>query len=137
MNAAAIGAIDVALFAVIILAAFGLAREIRKLRAAWREKQLLKRVALEMVQHDLSTGKVTPVRLTEEGKLFAKIATDHCPDCGGKGFYAGPSGGMSQNIYCQNRECRSAFNVTAFTETEGIVERIGKKDPEWYVGAAI
>lgn len=123
--------IDIVLFSIIVLAAFGLVHQIRKLRILWRAP------LPEMMQHDLATGKVTPVMYTEGGKLFAKIADGRCPDCNGKGFYAGPSGGMSQNIYCQNRDCRSAFNVTQFTATEGTVERIGKKDIEWYVGAAI
>lgn len=40
------------------------------------------------------------------------IAANHCPDCHHEGFYAGPEGGMSQNIICANPECCSAFNVT-------------------------
>ena len=65
----------------------------------------------------------TPVSQTEEGKLYAIIATDECPDCHHLGFYAGPQGGMSQNIYCANGDCRSAFNITPMI---GTAERIGK-----------
>lgn len=81
-----------------------------------------------------SSGK--PVMETEEGKLFKMVATnDTCPDCGHKGFLGGPSGGMSQNVYCGNVHCRSGFNVTAFSATQGLCERIGKIEldryPDW------
>lgn len=35
-----------------------------------------------------------------------------CTYCGGTKFYAGPEGGMSQNILCANDECRHWFNHT-------------------------
>lgn len=124
--------IDVVLLGIVVLAALGLAHQIRKLRATWRESR-----QPILVQHNLDTGAAVPVMQTEGGKLFAEISQDICPDCGGRGFYAGPRGGMSQNIYCRNRACRSAFNVTQFNGSEGTVERIGKQTPEWYVGAAI
>jgi hypothetical protein len=130
-------AIDVVLISIVALAAVMLYRQIQKMRTIWHGASKARAPKAQMMQHDFSTGEITPVMQTEGGKLFAKIITDRCPDCNGKGFYAGPRGGISQNIYCQNRECRSAFNVTVFTETEGTVERIGKKDPEWYVGASL
>jgi hypothetical protein len=67
---------------------------------------------------------------TDEGKLFKTVILKNtCPDCGNhQGFYAGPCGGMSQNIFCQNRECRSGFNVTAFDSHNGTAQRIGKGD---------
>lgn len=43
--------------------------------------------------------------------------TSKCPDCGGKQFSDGPSGGISQNIECFS--CGARFNVTM-----GNVERI-------------
>jgi hypothetical protein len=36
---------------------------------------------------------------------------NRCPDCGNYGFHDGPRGGASQNIFCCNPHCRSAFNV--------------------------
>jgi hypothetical protein len=73
----------------------------------------------EMVQIDTRTGEQTPVRKTEAGKLWKIIATNHCPDCNGEGFYEGPSGGMSTNIECAT--CGRKFNVTPVT---GRAERI-------------
>ena len=45
----------------------------------------------------------------DNNKLTEK-ARNHpvCPDCGGKKFYNGPSGGMSQNIQCA--KCKHKFN---------------------------
>lgn len=63
-----------------------------------------------------------------EADLFELIQQNTCPDCLRQGFYAGPSGGMAQNIYCMNPRCRSAFNVTSF----GFCERIGKHDLSRY-----
>lgn len=55
-----------------------------------------------------------------QGMLWATIATNTCPDCGSKkGFYEGPSGGLSTNIQCI--ECGQAYNVTPMI---GIAERI-------------
>lgn len=66
---------------------------------------------------------------TDEGKLYAELAADMCPDCGHRGFYEGPSGGMSTNIFCMNPKCRSGFNVTPVVE---IAERIHKGDLSMY-----
>jgi hypothetical protein len=66
-----------------------------------------------------------------QGKLGAIIITNHCPDCGGQGFFAGPSGGMATNIYCRNPQCRSAFNFTSMFG-EGFAERIGKAPDDVY-----
>lgn len=71
----------------------------------------------------------TLVMETDEGKLYKIVGIDDtCPDCGGKGFWAGPSGGMSQNIFCMNVDCRSGFNVTPFASGQGTCERISKGD---------
>lgn len=82
-----------------------------------------------MVKVSLIDGKHTPVRLTDEGKLYALIAANKCPDCGSAGFWAGPSGGLSQNIFCRNKDCRSGFNVTPMV---GIADRIGKGSNKYY-----
>lgn len=73
-----------------------------------------------------------PLRETPAGKLGAKIAKGICPDCGSKkGFYKGPSGGMSTNIFCANSECRSGFNFTPMFG-EGHAERIHKGLDRYY-----
>lgn len=78
-----------------------------------------------------STG--TPVMETEAGKLFASVGlANQCPDCKSHGFYEGPSGGMSTNIFCTNRECRSGFNLTRFTSTQGTCERISQASIDRY-----
>jgi hypothetical protein len=54
-------------------------------------------------------------------KIFKIISKNNCcPDCGGTKLYEGPSGGCSQNIYCQN--CRHGFNIMGLFEK---IERIG------------
>lgn len=42
--------------------------------------------------------------MTEQGR---------CPFCGGKGFSEGPSGGLSQNMYCDGDRCFAKFNIMA------------------------
>lgn len=70
------------------------------------------------------------VHETEEGRLYRAISRSVCPDCGDtRGFYQGPSGGLSTNIFCMNRECRSGFNVTPVI---GTAERIGRLDLDRY-----
>lgn len=95
----------------------------------WFTDLKLKRQQNTFVQGDFTTGKFTPVSKTDGGKLYRLIAKDHCPDCHAKGFWSGPSGGISQNIYCTNSECRSAFNVT---EMIGTADRIGKAPDRIY-----
>lgn len=48
-------------------------------------------------------------RLTEdETKAFRSGA---CPDCGARALLQGPSGGLSENVYCGNEErCGSRYN---------------------------
>jgi hypothetical protein len=75
----------------------------------------------EMVVVDMEAGTQTPVKDTDSGKLWLKIATNHCPVCNHKGFYQGPSGGMSTNIICAYELCQARFNVTPVI---GIAERI-------------
>lgn len=74
-----------------------------------------------MLEIDTRIGAATPVTETERGKLWLKIATNYCPDCGHQGFIEGPSGGLSTNIFCANKECGHGFNVTPVI---GIAERI-------------
>lgn len=62
----------------------------------------------------------------EEGKLGKKILQNICPDCGSKkGFYEGPSGGMSTNIFCS--ACGQGYNFTNIFG-EGHAERIYIKE---------
>lgn len=92
---------------------------------------LLRRVGLmPPVPEPTYTSTGIPVSHTDERKLYGQVAEQNrCPDCGGEGFYAGPEGGMSINVHCANRACRSAFNVTPLLQ---IAERIGKRDLTWY-----
>lgn len=68
-----------------------------------------------------------PVKQTDAGKRWTLIAQDICPHCKKHGaqFYAGPRGGMSQNIQCEN--CGWWFNVTPAI---CIAEDIGFKSRE-------
>jgi len=76
-------------------------------------------------------SSITELRNTPAGQLGAALMTGKCPDCGHDGFYEGPSGGASVNIYCKNPDCRSAFNFTnMFGEGHG--ERIGKAPDSIY-----
>jgi hypothetical protein len=71
----------------------------------------------------------TPLSALPAGKLGASIMNGVCPDCGSKaGFYEGPSGGMSTNIFCANPKCRQGFNFTNMFGT-GHAERIHKMEP--------
>ena len=70
---------------------------------------------------DMATGWYTPVSETDGGKLWATIATNHCPDCNRIGFFEGPHGGLSVNIRCANPACGARFNITP---TIGTAERI-------------
>jgi hypothetical protein len=80
-------------------------------------------------QHDLMTGKRTPVGKTDAGKLFAIVGLkNECPDCHRQGFHEEPPGGRSAKLFCGNRDCRSVFNVTWFDERYGMCQRVGKGD---------
>lgn len=80
----------------------------------WLKKALgnsIEEKAEGFVEVNIATGEETPVKDTDEGKLWAIIAGGVCPDCGkAEGFYEGPSGGMSTNIKCA--ACEAGFNVT-------------------------
>ena len=77
-----------------------------------------------------STG--TPLKDTPAGKLGASIVKGVCPDCGLKdGFYKGPEGRISTNIFCAKPKCRAGFNFTPMFG-EGHAERIGKGRHELY-----
>lgn len=39
-----------------------------------------------------------------------------CTYCDGTDFYEGPSGGMSVNILCANRDCRHWFNFAGYVD---------------------
>lgn len=88
-----------------------------------KKKSPLVRQPPEMVTHNLWDGSMVPTKETDVGKLWAMICREECPVCGSieRGFYAGPEGGMSQNIECANPNCKARFNVTP---TIGIAERI-------------
>lgn len=46
--------------------------------------------------------------------VLAALTKGRCPDCNGDMFYAGPQGGLAQNIQCANKSCGSKFNVAPF-----------------------
>lgn len=78
-----------------------------------------------------------PLNETDEYKLFEIVhLKDTCPDCDGNGFYGGPRGGMSQNIFCRNVKCRSGFNLTVFDAQNGTVERIHRGNIDQYPAEA-
>ena len=68
-----------------------------------------------------------------------------CTYCGGSDFYEGPSGGMSTNILCVNKNCRHWFNymggdfpfedlhkIEPMDEEKEEVERVKQKErDEW------
>lgn len=68
---------------------------------------------------------------TDGGKMFTLVTKNVCPSCGShSGFFAGPEGGISQNVFCANVECRAGFNITPMV---GTCDKIGTKgDPERY-----
>jgi hypothetical protein len=73
-----------------------------------------------------------PLKDTPAGKLGAILQKGICPDCGSKeGFYKGPEGGMSVNIFCANPKCRSGFNYTNMFH-EGHAERIQNGEDRLY-----
>lgn len=73
-----------------------------------------------------------PLKDTPAGKLGASIMKGVCPDCGSKeGFYRGPQGGISVNIFCADPKCRSGFNFTNMFG-EGHADRIGKGEDRLY-----
>ena len=67
----------------------------------------------------VALGLDPPKIINDPDALWVEIATNHCPDCGGEGFFEGPSGGMSTNISCAT--CKHRFNVTPILR---IAERI-------------
>ena len=86
-----------------------------------------------MIQHDLSTGKTSLVKDTPAGKLYEfmfKEEPGQCPECLSKeGFWEGPSGGVSTNIFCT--KCGVGFNVTPIIRIAecipGIVGKVKEK----------
>ena len=64
-------------------------------------------------------NKVTPSEIES-------IRSDKCPDCGGKGFLAGPRGGDCQNFKCANPDCGSRFNDMGIFG----IDRISAPSPE-------
>lgn len=99
-----------------------------------RQGDLVVEVGGTWMAHDMTTGDVKPVNETESGRLYHIVGVEgKCPDCGSiEGFYEGPSGGMSTNVFCANRACRSGFNVTPFSQGVGTCERIHQGDLERY-----
>lgn len=100
---------------------FGIRSTYRALRSEW--------LPLKPDWVVISDKGAQPLKETDEGKLFAIVGLKNkCADCGGEGFFEGPSGGMSTNIICRNAACRSKFNITSFGNNHGTVDRIGR-DP--------
>jgi uncharacterized membrane protein YgcG len=81
------------------------------------------------------TGNGTIAEAPDNGReLYNSIFRDdgeegHCPICHSVGFYAGPEGGMSQNIHCRNVACRTNVNITPVIET---AEIMGRRGFDWY-----
>lgn len=47
-----------------------------------------------------------------------------CVDCGsGMGYFPGPRGSLSINVFCRNPKCRSGFNIVPMMR---LAQRIGK-----------
>ena len=53
-------------------------------------------------------------KVEKDDNKLTEIARKYncCPDCGGKKFLEGPSGGVSTNIMCA--KCRHRFNASPF-----------------------
>lgn len=85
-----------------------------------------------VVESKQEPARGVPVTETNGGKLYAKLTANGkcytCADCSAP-LQAGPEGGMSVNMRCSNKECRSKFNVTPFIR---IADRIGKAEPQDY-----
>lgn len=64
-------------------------------------------------------------RTGDQRKVRAALEKGECPDCGGKEFYSGPTGGISENIKCANEKCGSKFNVAYVGGSCIIADRIG------------
>lgn len=47
---------------------------------------------------------------TDDEKITEIVRENICPDCGGEGFYGGPTGGASMNISCAT--CGHRFNIS-------------------------
>lgn len=60
--------------------------------------------------------------MTDAEKVRAAILKGECPDCGGKEFLEGPSGGICTNYKCAN--CGSKFNIGAAFGSVMIADRI-------------
>jgi len=57
---------------------------------------------------------------------------DHCPACGAP-MIPGPSGGISRNYYCTDRQlCRLGFNMTKRGDTLLFAQPIGEVDDDRY-----
>lgn len=63
-------------------------------------------------------------------KVKRAIRNNRCPDCNGKGFLEGPSGGININIMCANDECGSKFNIAGFGGELIYAERISEPQPK-------
>lgn len=71
--------------------------------------------------------KMQPVEDTAQGHLYRSLLRG-CPACkSDQGFFAGPRGGMAQNVVCRNQSCRMEFNVC---ESLGWADRTGQADAE-------
>lgn len=59
-----------------------------------------------------------------------------CPICHRVGFIAGPRGGMAVNVYCANRKCRAAWNVTVWFDQIAFCQHIGQAPADYngYIG---
>lgn len=76
------------------------------------------------------TARGRPIRSGKDGEELTEweleeLRSGRCPDCGRKGFLAGPEGGLSQNFRCGSPGCGSRFNSLM----RG-VERISDASPD-------
>lgn len=60
-------------------------------------------------------------------QLSDALTTGHCPDCTYRGFVLGPRGGAAINIECGNLQCRARFNVTVWSGSIVMAQRLPRE----------
>jgi hypothetical protein len=73
---------------------------------------------------------------SDENEVLFDQLKSGCPSCcKSDGFYAGPRGGMSQNIFCMNALCRAEYLVTVVATGVGFATASGTADLRRYAFA--